>query len=299
MSQARARGIVESLRLMVEARPQDPRIQRILTRLRVDLGPIRAAARSSEWALWLMSRFMWAEYAVLSAWRSDVDEEANHRRQYELTQAIREIGLGYLPVVGRWPSMPTRALFVPLLSREAALDLAHHFDQDVCLWGKAGRTEKVYVSAGGPSRVVKQLHPDGVDLSFDRKCAELWSGRPAKEEDESWVAEQFARLRRGDTIYAPASVRAGSLRAFFWPSSSIFRYLGSKGGEHEVLALHLDRVESGRATAENVGALLALGGRSLTFPTHWFAHVFRLAGYLELDAEVPRNPLTNQAEPIG
>ena len=76
--------------------------------------------------------------AIVSAFRTGNDLKTNFERQWQLTQAVRQMGLGYMPIIGQWEGVEERSILIPGITKEKAKELASMFDQDAYLWASHG-----------------------------------------------------------------------------------------------------------------------------------------------------------------
>lgn len=103
---------------------------------------------------------------IISAFRAGRDLQTNLEAQYKLTQRIREMGYGFMPVIGQWEGVQERSLVIPGISKEDAKQLAVEFGQDAYLWATHGNwwvwgsgDDSLFASGGA-------LHLVGSDEDF-------------------------------------------------------------------------------------------------------------------------------------
>ncbi len=87
----------------------------------------------------IIDHFKNGTMALISAFKSGRPLEENLENQWKLAQRVREMGLGYTPVIGRWGGENERTLLIPNITKEQAKQLAKEFNQDAYLWAEKGR----------------------------------------------------------------------------------------------------------------------------------------------------------------
>jgi hypothetical protein len=79
------------------------------------------------------------EFAIVSAFKSDLPIEENNRRTAELKQLVRQMGYGFIPGKGVWDGAAERSLFIPGMSEADVKSLAERFAQQSYVHGDKGR----------------------------------------------------------------------------------------------------------------------------------------------------------------
>lgn len=152
--------------------------------------PISESMRLSR----ILAHFRTRPFGIISAFKADKSDEKNLEQQYKLTQDIRRLGYGYIPIVGKWAKIPERSLFIPNISKDEIVELAKRYDQEAYLWGEKGKwavydtkTDEVYGS-GTRFRVID------IDNAFDNYSAQRFlkkKGEPELTPDEERIVAQY------------------------------------------------------------------------------------------------------------
>lgn len=72
-------------------------------------------------------------WAIVSAWKYDLDNIENHQRMINLRSKVRNKKFGYIPFISKWAEngevFDEESLFIPKMSKEDAIELGKEFNQ--------------------------------------------------------------------------------------------------------------------------------------------------------------------------
>lgn len=282
--------MLEELRDILCRGADDPGVSRIVQTIRRELPEIRARLFREERLGRILRHFRERDFGILSAFRKGLPEEENLERQYRLSGDIRALGLGYIPIVGKWKGVHERSLFVPDMTREDALSLGKKYDQDAVIWGSKGAAELLDVKTGNVIEAFHRLRILDVDTAFDDYSALRMVRKPGEkeripvrpfrlepEERDEAVRLALEGLKPGDVVYAEPSDRLTGMRSLIWPSLCLFRYLGEADGKVDLVPLG-DEPEAADMGGK-VGKLMQAGADvRRTFPLRWIERIIRVSG---------------------
>lgn len=225
--------LLEELREIVRDIGDDPGLNRIRTVLHEELPGLRRRAFQEQKLGRVLAHFRERDFGIVSAFRKEYDEDANLDRQWQLAQDVRKLGHGYIPIVGRWEGVSERSLFIPNITKDEVMSLGRKYQQDAVIWGSKGKAEVIDAKTGEPIISFERLRVLDVDTSFDDYSAlRVVRGKPVRPfrlepaERREYVNITMESLKPGDIVYAEL-VDTLPMRSAVWPSTPIFRYVGS------------------------------------------------------------------------
>ena len=77
-------------------------------------------------------------FALLSAFVSNVDKKDNLEKQWELMEDVRDLGYGYVPVEGFWMGTSENSVFIYGMTFDEAMELSQRYNQFSFIHGSRG-----------------------------------------------------------------------------------------------------------------------------------------------------------------
>ena len=95
----------------------------------------------------IYQHFTTGEFGIVSAYLSNLPEGENRQRNRELFEMLKEMGIGYVPIIGKYGAFE-HSVFLPQVSEDVVHDLAAQFEQESYIWGEKGAWVMLDTSTG-------------------------------------------------------------------------------------------------------------------------------------------------------
>lgn len=199
----------------------------------------------------ILQHFQTREFGTISGFIRGRPDAENLEKHFQLEMDLKDLGYGYIPIVGKWDGIPERSFFVPNASAEDMVDLGRKYGQEAVIWGEKGLAYLIDPASGNPIAEWRQFKVMKIDDAYDDFSASRWKkikdveGKVIKVEPiRPW---RYEELRTGDVVYMEPSDCLYGLRGLFWPPSCLFKFVGMQGPDYAFTKISTDnRIPEGK-----------------------------------------------------
>jgi len=179
----------------------------------------------------ILHHFTNNEFGIVSAFKSQYTWEENLEHHYQLSQDIKSLGYGYLPIVGKWKKVPEHSIFIPKIRKEEIVELAKKYDQDYCIWGEHGKWHLINVRTSEIEDTGERFRVLDIDKEFDNYSAlkfiidkkpDIENLSSKDEERKEYISEILSNLKDGDIVYL--DIKPIGFTALVFPSGHLYLY---------------------------------------------------------------------------
>lgn len=293
MSQDNIRRLLMRLDALWEALENDPGLSRIHAVIQKELPGLEERSASSTKFGRIFRHLSSGRYGIVSAFKTNRSEADNMDAQWALATDIRNLNLGYIPIVGKWQRVPERSILIPNIALNDLLALGIKYNQEAMIAGDQGKAELLDPKTGETLATFTKIRVVGIDKDMDNYSAVRWHLPPEErewrkhgakpipvpvrawraEDHKGWIDAQLDALVEGSVVHL--SMESPLCGMAFPAGSTFYRYFGQRDG-HPIFEALAEPDEQEADLVERVGQVLRGAGKKIAIPRSWITRMFRV-----------------------